>query len=599
MLRKICSLLFALIVMTFVTIQSTDKVYAALTDIPDKYASEINYLIQQEVIFGYPDDTFKPKNAVTRQEAATMIGRSLDLENNRQNTIFPDVTEEHYASGYIASAAEEGIISGYDDGTFHPNEKVTRAQMATLIARAFDLEETSSHSFTDVSESAWYYTPINKVATAKITVGYPDGTFKPGKDITREEFSVLMARAMDGNVDSVGQESEPEPEPDLTETVIGEKMVTTDGLNVRKGPGTSYDVVGKYSDGQEVKVHEEDGSWRYVSGNGVEGYVHSAYLADIPKPVIAEKIVTTDNLNVRKGPGISYDVVGKYSDNQEVDVHEVDGDWRLVSGNGVEGYVHSAYLADIPKPVIAEKIVTADSLNVRKGPGTSYDVVGQFTTGEAVDVHKEEGSWRLVSSGSVEGYVHEAYLTDKPSVKRTVAIDAGHGGHDPGASGNGMLEKDLVLDVALKVRDYLKDTGIDVKMTRDSDYYLTLGGRVDKAERLGADTFVSIHANSFLESANGVETYYHAYGLNDREYKSLKLATYINERLYRDMDMSNRGVKNANFQVIKYTSLPSALTEIGFVTNDEDAAKLKTQNYRHKAAKAIAMGIVDYYNWRE
>ncbi|MGP4070400.1 N-acetylmuramoyl-L-alanine amidase [Halobacillus sp. B29] len=599
MLRKVCSLLFALIVMTFATIQSTDKVYAALTDIPAKYASEINYLIEQEIIFGYPDDTFKPKNAVTRQEAATMIGRSLDLENNRQNTKFPDVTEEHYASGYIASAAEKGIISGYADGTFHPNEKVTRAQMATLLARAFDLNETSSHSFTDVAKSAWYYTPINKVATAEITVGYPDGTFKPSKDITREEFSVLMARAMDGNVDSVSQDPKPEPEPDLTETVIGEQMVTTDGLNVRKGPGTSYDVVGNFSDGQEVKVHEEDGSWRYVSGNGVEGYVHSAYLADIPKPVIAEKIVTTDNLNVRKGPGISYDVVGKYSDNQEVDVHEVDGDWRLVSGNGVEGYVHSAYLADIPKPVIAEKIVTTDTLNVRKGPGTSYDVVGQFTTGEAVDVHKEEGSWRLVSSGSVEGYVHEAYLTDKPNVNRTVAIDPGHGGKDPGAVANGLVEKEVVLDVSLKVREYLRDSGINVVMTRSSDWYPTLDGRVNIANQNNADSFVSVHANAFLSSANGVETFYYAKGMTDREYKSYKLAGYINERLHKSMDMTDRGVKNAGYRVIKATNLPAVLTEIGFLTNDEDAAKLKTQKYRDEAAKAIAMGIIDYYNWRE
>lgn len=478
MLKKIGSLLFALSVLSLVIFHPIQEISAeTLSDIPDRSKENINLLIEKEIIFGYTDGTFKPKNPVSRQEATAMIGRALNLDNTKQKTTFPDVTSDMYASGYIASATEKGIITGHSDGSFRPNETVTRAQMAIIISRAFDIKGETKKSFPDVANDSLYYEAINSIASAGISVGYPDGTFKPYNKLTREEFSILVAKAISENGDYVVQEpSEEKPEP------------------------------------QEPEEPKDE---------------------------------TLD--------------------------------------------------------VLDERIVTADSLNVRQGPSIDYDIVGKLTTGNAVKVHKLEGDWAYVSYGELKGYVHTYYLVAKPgeATPQTVAIDPGHGGKDPGASANGLVEKEVVLDVSLMVRDYLKDSGINVVMTRQSDWYPSLDGRVAIAQKGKADAFVSVHANAFMSSATGVETFYYAAGMTDRERKSYHLAKFINDRLYKAMDMNNRGVKNAGYRVIKATTLPSVLTEIGFLTNDNDARKLKTQHYREEAAQAIALGIIDYYNWRD
>ncbi|MCP3031455.1 N-acetylmuramoyl-L-alanine amidase [Halobacillus sp. A1] len=467
-MKRFFILLFGVIVLIGGFLQSQSTVSAnSIEGVPSKYKEQINYLIDEEIIFGYDDNTFKPKNHVTRQEAAAMIGRALDLNNTKRNTVFDDVDASHYGSGYIASSVDKGIINGYPNGTFQPNNTITRGEMAVLISRAFPLSGSQDVSFTDVSESNFFYTYINDIASANVTMGYPDGTFQPNREISREEFSLLVARSMN---------------PDFRS--------------------------------QQVK-----------------------------------------------------------DDNKEKQ-------------------------EDLK--VIDEKVVTADSLNVRSGPGTSNGVVGTLSTASAVSVYKKEGNWAYVTKGNVEGWVSMSYLIDKPRSSHVIALDPGHGGNDPGASANGLVEKEVVLDVGEIAEEYLEDAGLDVFMTRTRDIYHTLDNRVKLATSNKADAFVSIHANAAAsESAKGVETFYSSAGLSNRAYSSLKLSQFINERLVKEMDMTNRGVKEAGYRVIKATSLPSALTEIGFLTNKGDADKLKQTQYREAAARAISLGVVDYYNWEE
>jgi N-acetylmuramoyl-L-alanine amidase len=174
-----------------------------------------------------------------------------------------------------------------------------------------------------------------------------------------------------------------------------------------------------------------------------------------------------------------------------------------------------------------------------------------------------------------------------------IVVDAGHGGTDPGAIANGLNEEDVTLDIAKRTQQKLENEGATVLMTRDSDEYPTLSDRVNFANDQKANSFVSIHANfSTSTSASGSETYWNSQYFGE---ESKALATFIQTQLYQQMDTINRGVKEADFYVIKNTVMPSVLVETAFISNKNDAAKLGDPTYRDHAAEAIKDGFVNYY----
>jgi hypothetical protein len=160
------------------------------------YTASIQYLVDNDYIGGYPDKTFRPQSSITREEAVTMIGRILNLNGSQRETAFKDVTARSFGSGYIASATNQNIINGYPDGTFRPDQSITRGDVAVLFQQAFDYTAYNIGSFPDVSKEKYYFKAINALKEAQITAGYPDGTFRPKKQITRAEFSVFLTRAI-------------------------------------------------------------------------------------------------------------------------------------------------------------------------------------------------------------------------------------------------------------------------------------------------------------------------------------------------------------------------------------------------------------------
>jgi N-acetylmuramoyl-L-alanine amidase len=177
-----------------------------------------------------------------------------------------------------------------------------------------------------------------------------------------------------------------------------------------------------------------------------------------------------------------------------------------------------------------------------------------------------------------------------PSGRVIVIVDPGHGGPDPGAIGiGGLREKDIVMSIAQQVASLLDQQGVQAVLTRTGDYDLDLEPRVSMAERMNADVFVSIHANAISLSRpdiNGLETYYYSNGQ--------RLAQTIHNSILQGVDVGNRGVRNARFYVLRRTSMPSVLVEVGFVTGREDAAKLSSSAYQSQMAQAIARGILQY-----
>lgn len=171
----------------------------AATDVSDSHPfyEEIMYLMEEGFVEGYPDGTMRPDAKVSRGEAAAMVGRVKELDSTHKTTPFSDVAAGHFASGYIAEAAEAGYIFGYADGSYRPNQPISRGDMALIIERVFELNFIYFHDIKDVPDATYYYDAICRLVAASIAVGYPDGTFRPELEVTRGQFSAFLARALE------------------------------------------------------------------------------------------------------------------------------------------------------------------------------------------------------------------------------------------------------------------------------------------------------------------------------------------------------------------------------------------------------------------
>ena len=171
-----------------------------------------------------------------------------------------------------------------------------------------------------------------------------------------------------------------------------------------------------------------------------------------------------------------------------------------------------------------------------------------------------------------------------------VFLDAGHGGKDPGALGNGLREKDINLSVALKIGNILKNHGVNVGYSRTTDVFVELQDRATMANNFGADVFVSIHCNAFHDSsAQGVETYSYPGSMSGRNLAKAIQDSIIASGVYT----VNRGIKTANFAVLRLTNMPAALVELAFITNPQDADILR--NRQDDLALAVARGILNNF----
>jgi N-acetylmuramoyl-L-alanine amidase len=237
-------------------------------------------------------------------------------------------------------------------------------------------------------------------------------------------------------------------------------------------------------------------------------------------------------------------------------------------------------------------------------------------------------------------FFKEEYTSKRPiSVRRvilpikSVIIDPGHGGKDPGAIGRkGLKEKDVVLDIAKRLKRKLNALGIDVILTREDDRFISLYQRSNIANTNAKemDFFISIHANASRSRwVSGVEVFYLSelidddsrslkaaknYDLNLKEdfsgkytpailwdlifrnnrKSSIELSQQISHALSKDLSQKNRGEKPARFYVLKGTNIPAILIEAGFISNPREEKKLENAFYRDKIAQAIAEGIMQY-----
>ena len=178
------------------------KAYSPVTFV-NRRAAELNRTDHFAFLVGYTDGTFGPERNMTRAEVTTMFARLLteqiEADKTYSNT-FTDVPKGYWAANYIGYMQQFGIITGYSDGSFRPDAPVTRAEFATIASRFEKLTE-GSKSFTDVSDTYWAARYINFAATRGWVTGYSDGTFKPENTITRAEVAAVTCRLLERSAD--------------------------------------------------------------------------------------------------------------------------------------------------------------------------------------------------------------------------------------------------------------------------------------------------------------------------------------------------------------------------------------------------------------
>ncbi|NSW90856.1 MAG: N-acetylmuramoyl-L-alanine amidase [Firmicutes bacterium] len=184
----------------------------------------------------------------------------------------------------------------------------------------------------------------------------------------------------------------------------------------------------------------------------------------------------------------------------------------------------------------------------------------------------------------------------KPASKsdKLVVIDAGHGGVEPGATYGKLLEKDLNLDIALRLNELLKKRNINTYMVREDDSFVGLYERAFIANSLNAALFLSIHNNAIGDpSFDGTMTLYYVKSSEGAGFNSYNFAKNVQNSMLKVLGTKDRNVKErSDLVVLKATKMPSALAEVGFMTNAGDRQKLQTEEFRQKAAQALCDAIV-------
>ncbi|MEI7880829.1 MAG: N-acetylmuramoyl-L-alanine amidase [bacterium] len=233
-------------------------------------------------------------------------------------------------------------------------------------------------------------------------------------------------------------------------------------------------------------------------------------------------------------------------------------------------------------------------------------------------VLKAAGNWVIAPVDAVDTV--GAILLPSRALRKAsaalVVLDPGHGGADPGTGEGSLQEKGFTLDIAKRVRGRLRENHVNVMMTRDRDATMSLDERCWRADRYGADIFVSIHLNASRNPAiSGVETYIvPASGYpttveleqnvltvkrkdcpgNRFDGANVVLAQYLHKGLLAHTGSADRGIRRARFYVIRNANSPAALVECGFLSNRKEARKILDADYRDQIAEGISRGILTY-----
>ncbi|MCL0067713.1 N-acetylmuramoyl-L-alanine amidase [Peptococcaceae bacterium] len=433
----------------------------------------------------------------------------------------------------------------------------------------------------------------------------------------------------------------------VEENLYKHVLITTDFVNVRKGPGLNYTVIGQVNSGERYLWLDSTDKWyKLLLRENIEGWVFNE-LAEVVTVRKDERIVVascgkdisreleTDkklenevdwisdgelediNSTLKKDEkndkndeelekSIEEDAVLNYEDSKDVQVYKL----KDITVSTDEEKVILTIMADVELDynvfMLQDPLrLVVDFNDVNTGDlKSSVDIdsnlvlryrLAEFSSEPLVtrlvlDL-KEPIDYNIISKDNKL----LIRLTSKWPVRgKTVFIDPGHGGEDPGATYYNIKEKDIVMDISNRMYDILRQQGAVVEMSRYGDVYVGLYERPEMANEIGADIFISIHANAhWRPNISGIMTFHRKEPL----YGSIKLAEMIQKELVNELQLEDRGVRKADFVVIRETNMPAVLVEVAFLSNQKEAMLLSQSSFRQRVAEAIVRGINNYFKY--
>ena len=368
------------------------------------------------------------------------------------------------------------------------------------------------------------------------------------------------------------------------------------------------------ADGKMATSSWVDNGRYYVGANG-------AWVKDAKKPE-AEKPVEKKQGWVKEGNAWYFYYQGQVTKNAWVGSYWLGADGKMATSSWVDNgryYVGANGVWDKN----AKKPEASKPVEKKQGWKKENNVWYYYNEDGTLARNKWAGNYWLGSDGKMATnawvdngryYVdaNGAWVKDASkdkNTKRSIFLDPGHGGSDPGAISGGVREKDLTLSVYNKVSSKLASLGYTVLTSRNVDKDVDLVERAEQANNANADMLLSIHFNAGGRGvARGIETYYYQsqadrvpkinkenHNNAERLERSRKLANKVQQNLLYQTGANDRGVKRASFTVLRETSIPSILVELGFIDNPEERNKIKTNEYQERLANGIVDGIVEYY----
>ncbi|MCG8402262.1 MAG: N-acetylmuramoyl-L-alanine amidase [Firmicutes bacterium] len=491
----------------------------------------------------------------------------------------------------------EGWIAGWlvdeNNRPAQPEDSIQKVKQATITASAANVRSgpgTSHGMITTVAKGGKFN--VADVSGQWIKIKLPDG---------KQGWIAGWLAA----VDTVTVNNPPPPNNGSMVAVVNGSDV-----NLRGGPGRGHRVIAQVSRGQRMGVLERSGDWAKVQlEGGVIGWV-AGWLINVEQAEASPspgdppvQTPDTDQSNEQDGP---VEMVRL----EKIEISEQDGH-TYVTIQAEDQLNYDMFMLTGPERLVLD-LKNIDPTDLPEKMRVDTEAVSQLRTGWLT---QEPPVVRLVFD--LKGTVANV---DKLSQDRTrldldifipqpgsflhgrvIALDPGHGGSDPGARGpSGLQEKDVNLDIALRLREILTQSGAKVIMTRTQDSYVDLYERTNIAARHNADVFLSIHNNAnHCREKNGTSTYYRrdygdlAPGVNQADNR--RLASLVQSEMLRSLGRRSLGVLQANFVVLRTASMPSAMAEVVFISNHEEEQMLRQDMVRQRVAESLAQALNSYF----
>lgn len=423
---------------------------------------------------------------------------------------------------------------------------------------------------------------------------------------------------------------------DNSSATSGTVTSTDPDLRIRKGPGTSYEVIGKLPQGAHASVLDKNSGWVNISYQGTTGWVSSEYVtadsggsdtkATSARSGSKSGTVGVSSLNVRSAASHDSAIMTKLSRGTKVSILSEDHGWLKIEANGQKGWAASHYIikdsdssgsasgsgdgsagsGSSKKAYIVyggtnlrSSASTSASIVKRADKGAAYPIVG--SSGKWYEVRLENGQTAYVANWVVQTSKSGEETGEAPSPNtsggsgslknKTIVVDPGHGGKDSGTIGySGKFEKNVTIKTAKLLAQKLRASGANVYITRQDDTFISLQARVSTSHYRNADAFISIHYDSYADTSTRGSTAYYYSPSKDRQ-----LASDVHSEVVKRSPIPDRGVLFGDYYVLRENKRPAMLYELGYLSQPQEETIIHSGSYQEKVTDGIESGLEHYF----